>query len=60
MNEVILTVLFKNNQVKGFLGPNTSYPNSIWWDKETKVAVPKADWEAEKVTVSSIRHYFNR
>lgn len=37
----------------------TTYPNSHWWDSELQVSVPKADWEAEKVTISTIRNYLN-
>lgn len=54
---VHITVLLKNNQIKSILGPKTSYPNTTWWDKEITVSVPQADWEAEKVTVSTIRNY---
>jgi hypothetical protein len=57
MNEVLITILFKNNLAKGILGPNSSYPNTTWWDKEMHVSVPKADWEAEKITVETIRKY---
>lgn len=57
MNEVLITVLIKNNQIKSILGPKTSYPNTTWWDNEITVLVPQHDWEAEKVTVSTIRNY---
>ncbi len=57
MNEVQITVLFKNNLIKGILGPKTSYPKTTWWDKEITVSVPQADWEAEKVTTTTIRNY---
>lgn len=58
MEKVILRVLFKDNKIKGILSPGTSFPNSIWWDREIKVEVPKSDWEMEKVTVSTIGRYF--
>jgi len=57
MNEITITVLFKNNQIKGILGPKTSFPNTKWWDNEITITVPASDWESEKVTVSTIRHY---
>jgi hypothetical protein len=49
--------LFKNNQIKGILCPRTSFPNTKWWDHEIKVLVPLSDWESEKITVNTIRHY---
>lgn len=58
MEKITLTVLFKDNKIKGILSPNTSYPNSIWWDREMKVQVPKTDWDMEKVTISTIGRYF--
>ena len=57
MEEITITVLIKNNKFMGLLSPKTSFPHSVWWDKEISVNVPKADWEAEKVTISTIRHY---
>lgn len=60
MEEIIITVLFKNNQVKGILGPNASYPNTTWWDNEINLAVPKDDWNSEKVTVGTIRNYLRK
>lgn len=57
MEKVTLTVLFKDNRIKGILSPNNSYPHSKWWDNEMKVEVPKVDWEMEKVTVSNIARY---
>jgi hypothetical protein len=41
----------------GLLGPKTSFPNTIWWDSEMQVDVPKIDWDLEKVTMSTIRQY---
>ena len=60
MEEIIITILFKNNQVKGILGPKTSYPNTTWWDNEITVPVPKNDWDSEKVTVSTIQNYLRK
>lgn len=60
MNEITITILFKNNQVKGILGPNTSSPNSKWWDNQITIPVPILDWESEKVTVSTIQHYLRQ
>jgi hypothetical protein len=57
MEEITITVLIKNNKFLGLLIPNTSFPNSVWWDKEISVTVPKADWDAEKITISTIRNY---
>jgi len=57
MENVTITVLIKNNKFMGLLGPKTSFPNSIWWDKEIQVDVPKIDWDSEKVTISNIRQY---
>jgi len=57
MEKITLIVLFKNNQVKGILGPNTTYPNTTWWDDQITVAVPKEDWDSEKITISTIRNY---
>ncbi len=57
MNEVLITVLFKDNQIKSILGPKTSYPKTTWWDKEITILVPQSDWEAEKVTTTTIRNY---
>jgi predicted double-glycine peptidase len=57
MKKIILTVLLKDNQIKSILGPKTSFPNTKWWDTEITVVVPLSDWESEKITVSTIRHY---
>lgn len=57
MDQITVTVLIKDNKFKGILGPNTTSPNSHWWDSELQVSVPKADWEAEKITISNIRNY---
>jgi len=57
MENITITVLIKNNKYMGLLGPKTSYPNSIWWDREMKVKIPKTDWDLEKVTISTIRQY---
>jgi hypothetical protein len=57
MENVAVTILIKNNKFMGILGPKTSYPNSIWWDREMKVEVPKTDWDMEKVTVNTIGKY---
>ncbi len=58
MEKITLTVLFKDNKIKGILNPDTSFPRSIWWDTEKKVEVPKTDWDMEKVTTSTIGKYF--
>lgn len=57
MEEITLTVLIKNNKFLGLLSPKSSFPNSIWWDREIFVNVPKADWDAEKISISTIRQY---
>lgn len=57
MDQIIVTVLIKDNKLKGLFGPNTTFPNSHWWDSELRVSVPKADWDAEKITISTIRNY---
>lgn len=57
MEEITITVLIKNNKFLGLLSPKTSFPNSVWWDRQISVNVPKADWDAEKITISTIRQY---
>jgi hypothetical protein len=57
MENVTITVLIKNNKFMGLLGPKTSFLNTIWWDSEMQVDVPKIDWDLEKVTMSTIRQY---
>ena len=57
MENITITVLIKNNKFMGILGPNTSFPNSTWWDREIQVDVPKNHWDSEKVTISNIRQY---
>ena len=57
MEEITITVLIKNNKFMGLLSPKTSFPNSVWWDREISVNVPKADWDAERITISTIRQY---
>lgn len=57
MEKVTITLLVKSNKIMGLLGPNTSWPKKIWWDREMIVQVPKNDWEEEKVTISSIHQY---
>ena len=57
MEEITITVLIKNNKFLGLVSPKSSFPNSVWWDQKISVNVPKADWEAEKITISTIRQY---
>ncbi len=57
MEDITITVLIKNNKFLGLLSLKTSFPNSVWWDREISVNVPKEDWDAEKITISTIRHY---
>lgn len=59
MDQITVTVLIKDNKYKGLIGPNTTFPNSHWWDSELQVSVPKSDWEAEKVTITTIRNFMN-
>lgn len=57
MEEVVITLLIKDNKIMSLLGPNSCWPPTIWWDREMVVWVPKTDWEEEKVTGSTIHQY---
>lgn len=57
METITLTILIKDNKIKGILSPITSIPNSHWWDEEKEVTVPKTDWGTELVTTSTILKY---
>lgn len=57
MEEVTITLLLKDKKIMSLLGPNTSWPPTIWWDREMQVNVPKKDWDEEKVTGSTVHQY---